>query len=69
MITAAAVLVVYVAAAMVGGIPQAGVFPDLASCKQAVARLEAQMVADGGGDGDMISGCYKVEVREPAVKS
>ena len=62
------ILSVWVAAAVAYGEPQAGVFKSEAECRTAVATLEAAMDKDGAGDGDMISGCAELKLREPGTK-
>ena len=57
---------VWIAVLLVGGTPQAGVFPSKDACLHVVAQVEAIMVKDGPDDGDMLSGCYEVTLREPA---
>ena len=62
-------IVFWVAVILAGGPPQVGVFPDRATCMQAVAAVEAQLAADGANDGDAVSGCVEVTLREPATAS
>ena len=66
---AAAVFVIWVAVSVVGGMPEAAVFPTKEVCTEAVERVTAAMVADGMGDGDMISECVEVTVKEPGIKA
>lgn len=69
MIAGIVVVTIWVAAAFIEGQHGAASFTTQAECREAAAKLEAIMYADGAGDGDLISGCYAVTLREPAVGS
>lgn len=62
------VLIVWVIVALVSGNPQpmVGVYPSEATCRMAAAGAEAKMAEDGD-DGDALSQCIKVEIKQ--VKS
>ena len=61
------VMTVWVIVALISGTPPpiARVFPDEATCRSTLAKLEAEMALDGDKDGDAVSACIKVEIKRP----